>query len=85
MNTNTWEEEFRKKFVASITSSPGNIEHARSVIFFEDVVKIEAFIKKLLEDELAKVIEKVNLIQGLSIESKNAVINLLQDKKESKD
>lgn len=57
----SWAEEFDKKFVASITSSPGNIDHARAVIFFEDKIKIKSFIANLLhqrEEELRKIVER---------------------------
>ncbi len=45
-------EEFDEKFVASITSSPGNIEHARAVIFFEDQLKIKSFLSSTLDQML---------------------------------
>lgn len=60
-------KEFEEKFEASITSSPGNIEHARAVIFFEDVVKIKDFLithltasyRKGREEALREILKKL--------------------------
>lgn len=49
-----WERKFEDKFVAHITSKPGNIEHDRAVIFFEDMLKIKDFIRSELSSAVAK-------------------------------
>ena len=54
-----WEKEFDEKFVASITSSPGNTEHARAVIFFEDQVKIKDFIRSLLLSKKKETVDEI--------------------------
>lgn len=54
-----WRDEFNEKFVAHITSSAGNIEHDRAVIFFEDTVKIRDFISSLLASQLQSIIESL--------------------------
>lgn len=73
-----WKETFQNKFVAHITSKPGNIEHDRAVIFFEDIVKIEALIEKTLSSQAhalkERILKKVKIIPAINPDNSNDLL-----------